>query len=299
MSNPSHLARVLFPPLTAKFFKGQYGRISVVGGSPEYTGAPFFGAMAALRMGTDLVHVLCPPEAAGIIKSYSPDLMVHPVRMDNTKPISDLLERSHLVLLGPGLGRSEDSFSLARFVIAEVRKRDIPIVVDADGLFLLHQEPELIRAYTKAILTPNGMELKRLLQTCGLADKYSERNADAVKALAHSLGGLVVLSKGDTDLISNGSKSAAVEETGSLRRVGGQGDVLSGIVSAYAAWVHLGIAGAEKSESRAEFDFVDACAAACSLSRRIAKQVFADKGRSMLASDLLAHVGEGALSRDE
>ena len=62
--------------------KGDAGRVGIVGGSAEYTGAPFFAAMAAYRAGADLVHVFCPPRAASVIKSYSPDLIVHPCVMD-------------------------------------------------------------------------------------------------------------------------------------------------------------------------------------------------------------------------
>ena len=59
--------------------KGNCGRILVIGGSQEYTGAPYFASIAALRMGADIAHVICQPEASSVIKSYSPDLIVHPL----------------------------------------------------------------------------------------------------------------------------------------------------------------------------------------------------------------------------
>ena len=50
--------RLLVPDLdSSKFHKGQAGKIGVVGGCEEYTGAPYFAAMSALRMGADLAHV--------------------------------------------------------------------------------------------------------------------------------------------------------------------------------------------------------------------------------------------------
>jgi ATP-dependent NAD(P)H-hydrate dehydratase len=39
--------------------KGSNGLVGVIGGSVEYTGAPFYSAMAAIRMGADLAHVFC------------------------------------------------------------------------------------------------------------------------------------------------------------------------------------------------------------------------------------------------
>jgi ATP-dependent NAD(P)H-hydrate dehydratase len=60
--------RAALPPLSNSLRKGQSGRVGVVGGSLEYTGAPFFSAFAALRCGADLAHVFCPPAAANAIK---------------------------------------------------------------------------------------------------------------------------------------------------------------------------------------------------------------------------------------
>lgn len=76
------LARALLntlPKLTELKHKGDNGRIGVVGGSFECTGAPYFSAMAALKSGTDLAHIFCAKSAAVAIKSYAPEIMVHPV----------------------------------------------------------------------------------------------------------------------------------------------------------------------------------------------------------------------------
>jgi ATP-dependent NAD(P)H-hydrate dehydratase len=35
--------------------KGQHGRVAVIGGCEDYTGAPYFSAMASARLGADLV----------------------------------------------------------------------------------------------------------------------------------------------------------------------------------------------------------------------------------------------------
>lgn len=38
------------PPLDGSSYKGQAGRIGVVGGSLEYTGAPYFAGISALKV---------------------------------------------------------------------------------------------------------------------------------------------------------------------------------------------------------------------------------------------------------
>lgn len=54
----------------------QLGRVGVFGGSEDFTGAPFFASMSALRMGADLAYVFTAKEAAPALKGYSPELMV-------------------------------------------------------------------------------------------------------------------------------------------------------------------------------------------------------------------------------
>ena len=56
-----------------------YRRIGVLGGSLEYTGAPFYAAKAALLLGADLSFIFCAEEAAVSVKTYSPEIMVVPV----------------------------------------------------------------------------------------------------------------------------------------------------------------------------------------------------------------------------
>jgi ATP-dependent NAD(P)H-hydrate dehydratase len=45
----------------------------------QYTGAPYYAAMAALKTGADLAFCFCAHEAAVPIKCYSPELLVAPV----------------------------------------------------------------------------------------------------------------------------------------------------------------------------------------------------------------------------
>lgn len=92
--------RTIIPKLSNGKYKGQYGRIGVIGGSLEYTGAPYFAAISAIKVGADLSHVFCHADAATVIKSYSPDLIVHPVldREDAVDQIKPWIDRLHVVV---------------------------------------------------------------------------------------------------------------------------------------------------------------------------------------------------------
>ena len=59
--------------------KGQCGKIGVLGGSKEYTGAPYFAAISSLKIGADLAYVFTTADASVPIKSYSPELIVLPL----------------------------------------------------------------------------------------------------------------------------------------------------------------------------------------------------------------------------
>lgn len=69
----------ILPKLCNKGYKGDNGRIGVVGGSYEFTGAPFYSAISALKSGADLAHIFCSKSSSISIKSYSPEIIVHPV----------------------------------------------------------------------------------------------------------------------------------------------------------------------------------------------------------------------------
>lgn len=126
----------LIPPLISTAYKGQMGRIAIVGGSPDYTGAPYYAGQSALKFGADLSFIFCAKQACNPIKSYSPELMVtsfydedsmskaieklHPIDLyfgfksmklckeemakEMSAKIIDYLPRIHSLVIGPGLG---------------------------------------------------------------------------------------------------------------------------------------------------------------------------------------------------
>jgi hydroxyethylthiazole kinase-like uncharacterized protein yjeF len=172
----SAVGRAVLPSFsTYARHKGDCGRLAVLGGSTMYTGAPYYAAMAAMRAGSDLVSVFCMPEAAVALKSYSPELMVWPVLPPSGNSGSadseaiahavaamvDVLPRVKALVVGPGLGRDAGVMAAVAGVIDEARRREMPLVLDGDGLQLLVQNPRMPLPRT-TVLTPNAMEFRRL-----------------------------------------------------------------------------------------------------------------------------------------
>jgi ATP-dependent NAD(P)H-hydrate dehydratase len=298
--------RQVIPDLDGDLPKGATGRISVIGGSVEYTGAPYYAAVASLRGGGELASVHCAAEAAGAIKSspYGPDLIVHPgfAALSSLDKARDTLCRAHGVVIGPGLGRSVEAEGVVRTVLeaATAGGGFPPLVVDADALFFLARNPHLAAMLSqesthpdaqaaRVFLTPNAVEMQRLCDAAGVSD---------ARLLASALGSRVtVIQKGPVDRVTcrgaGGDKwSADVDAAGSRKRCGGQGDVLAGLTALFAGWVgrHLALTDAA-TVAATEALYVSAAVAASVTARRAGALAFHQRGRSMVASDVLEHCG--------
>ncbi|XP_024609784.1 ATP-dependent (S)-NAD(P)H-hydrate dehydratase isoform X1 [Neophocaena asiaeorientalis asiaeorientalis] len=283
------LVRNVVPPLAAWKHKGQAGRIGVVGGCPEYTGAPYFAAISALKVGADLSHVFTTQDAAPVIKSYSPELIVHPV-LDSPSAVQDVekwLPRLHALVVGPGLGRDDVLLENVKGILEASKTRGIPIVIDADGLWLVTQQPALIQGYQKAVLTPNHVEFSRLAEAV-LGDPLDGRDRyRSVQRLSQALGNVTVVQKGEQDVISDGGQALTCSRQGSGRRCGGQGDLLSGSLGVLAHWALL--AGPEKTNGSSPL--LVAAFGACALTRQCARQAFQKHGRATTATDMIRELG--------
>ena len=73
------------------------------------------------------------------------------------------MPRLSSLVVGPGMGRDRSMQLTAKLVVYHAMKSNLPIVFDADALYMLTKEPELVRGYSRATLTPNVNELRRAL----------------------------------------------------------------------------------------------------------------------------------------
>ncbi|KAL5621476.1 hypothetical protein BROUX41_006376 [Berkeleyomyces rouxiae] len=301
-------ARRMIPPLLPSFHKGMLGRVAVIGGSENYTGAPYFSAMASARLGCDMSHVICTPGAAAVIKTYSPNLMVHPLMYESTpaeshskpsaesiaKPIIELFPRLHVLVLGPGLGRDPVMQATVSHVIRAAREKSLPMVLDADALLAVSANPALVRGYKQAVLTPNVREFDRL---CADLEVSGDGREPSVEDLAHALGGPVIVRKGAADEVcALGRATVRVEARGGTKRSGGQGDTLTGTIATMLAWRHAYMKELWKEDASvgARMEpremMLAAAVAGCVITRECSRRAFAKKGRSLQASDLTEEV---------
>ncbi|EFJ44426.1 hypothetical protein VOLCADRAFT_82819 [Volvox carteri f. nagariensis] len=293
--------RRIVPTLTDDRFKGQSGKVAVLGGCFEYTGAPYFAALAALAVGADLSHVFCSTSAAPIIKQYSPDLLVHPYflqRSDLLQHVESWFNRLDCLVVGPGLGRDPLLLDIARSVILRAKAAKMPLVLDGDGLFLVAREPELVAGYTNCVLTPNLNEFRRLASTMGVSlhGPNNDRSSKLLEVTAH-LRGPTLVSKGPVDAICDGKVTMICNASGGAKRCGSQGDILAGTIATFISWT---LAFLDSARQSAEVEVVIlpeinpmvlASYGACLVTRTAAAYAFAARKRAMVASDMLGQLG--------
>jgi len=214
--------------------KGDFGRVLVIGGSKDYSGAPALAAMAALRTGADLVIVATPEPISNVIRSFSPNLIVKPLPGEvlNNKSI-DVLEpiitNFDSIVLGPGIGLNDETLETAANIAKLVSKKNIPLLIDADGL-------KAIAKYGvpsgKIVITPHAGEFNILFNEKPPIE-LRERG-EIVRKKAEE-NGIIILLKGHVDVISDGL-AVKFNTTGNPgMTVGGTGDVLSGITATFMA----------------------------------------------------------------
>ncbi|KAJ3532465.1 hypothetical protein NM688_g7419 [Phlebia brevispora] len=319
MPVPKHILdqiKQLIPPLNGTLHKGQSGRVGVLGGALDYTGAPFFAAMSAQRMGADLSHVICAPTAAAAIKSYSPDLIVHPILREDQDPadvqpvLKGLLTRLHTLVVGPGLGRESYMQNFAKMAIGIAKEQGMFLVLDADSLILVGNDHSLIKGYRRAVLTPNVVEFKRLSEQLSL-DPNTPANQRAM-LVSRALGGVTILEKGAQDIICTNTGGPSAQEAragktdpsesteeqvvvdfpGGLKRCGGQGDILSGTVGTALAWGKCFEDGAfgDHSVPSSRIPLLAAVAGSI-VTRTTSRRAFSKLGRGVVTQDMLPEIG--------
>jgi ATP-dependent NAD(P)H-hydrate dehydratase len=278
----------LIPELSYSKHKGESGRIGIFGGSKDFTGAPYYAGMSALRTGADLVFIFCAHAASQPIKSYSPELMVVPF-LDVDVPKEEemgWLKKLHAGVIGPGLGRDPNVMNRIKQLIPSLKSANIPLVFDADGLFFLAENPTALKEYSNDVyLTPNAHEFKLLCDAVLKGEDIVVTDYEHTGVLLSNAVGprVTVLIKGERDLIVRGDSVLNYENTkGSPRRCGGQGDVLSGCLGTFAYWATK----VEQKEGKAAPQLYAALAAS-TIVKVCNRFAFEDKGRGMLTTDML------------
>ena len=216
--------------------KGNAGKVLLVGGAPGMAGALLLAGSAALHLGAGwtMLEMLDPTTAHAMPEQA--ELMIRLASFNAQEQLETTAP--DVIAIGPGLGFSV----LAKdWLIASLRYPKVPLVIDADALNLIADNPELLDLLKQrnqafpgmTVLTPHPGEAAHLLNTSAAAIQ-----ANRTEALAdlNKLTNSIVVLKGQHTLIASPVHPAEQCAQGNPgMAVGGMGDVLTGTIAAIAA----------------------------------------------------------------
>lgn len=248
--------------------KGENGRVLVIAGSKDYSGAVYLTAssVAALRCGSDLVTVACPEKVAWSINSLNPDIITYKLKGNfiskiNDNKIQKLIEKNDIILIGPGISENKSTASYIRSLIKNIKK---PKVIDADALKSIN-----LKNISNSVLTPHHKEFEILLKNSNLKEnnfkKYLNNN--------------IILLKGKEDKIISKDKIYKNTNGNSGMTVGGTGDILAGLVAGYLSQNNSLLSSARK---------------AANLNGNIGDKLKKELGNGFIASDFLKIIAKEA-----
>ncbi len=225
-------------PRTADSNKGDFGRVLVVAGSRDMSGAAVLSASAALRGGAGLVYLAVPDIIQDRVASANPCYLTSKLPSDSAGQLAqsaaaDILRhagRMNVLALGPGLGQGEEIHSLIATVLPQIA---IPLVLDADGLNALVGQLDLLRKRpAPTIITPHPGEFSRLVGK-EIRDIQAARHELAARFAADQ--GVVVVLKGHGAVVTDGRRLYQNTTGNPGMASGGTGDVLTGLIAALVA----------------------------------------------------------------
>lgn len=233
-------AAALTRPRAINTHKGTYGHPLVIAGSRGKSGAAILAARGALRTGAGLVTAAIPECIAAIVAAGQAEMMTEPMPGRDghfaaaaaIARLEPLVAGKSALIVGPGLGASDDVAELVAWLVKEGAQPGRPLLIDADGLNVLARlGPATLRsARGPIVLTPHPGEMARMLEC-----STSVVNADRISAARQlaAMTGAHVLLKGARSVIATPGAVIFVNSSGNPGMASpGMGDILSGITGA-------------------------------------------------------------------
>lgn len=285
------MAEELLPARSSSGNKGTFGKILVIAGSRGVSGACTMCAGAALRMGAGMVRIFTQEENRVILQKTVPEAMcsTYPSgrelsgeEKEKTKQeLLQCLAWADVAAIGPGMGKTEGCKELLSLVLEKAPEKLRGLVIDADAIRLLAEDPEMYEELKKAgsslpvILTPHPAECAALFHK-SLKEVQENRFvwlSDFARRYSCTIAG-----KDARTLVASWEVQRQYLNTSGNDGLAtaGSGDVLTGMTAACLA---LGMEG-----------FPAACAAVYLHGRAADRLAERKSRRSILATDLLAEL---------
>lgn len=210
--------------------KGEMGHALLLAGCHGMAGAAILAARACLRAGAGKVTVRTARRNNDIMQISVPEAIVSADKEDHHISEALPMEDYDAVGIGPGIGTNEHT---AIAVITQIRRSQVPIVLDADALNILASHRAWLQQLPPGvIMTPHPKEMERMAGN-RFSNSYerlckAQDMAEQLKAYILLKGKYTALCTPDGNIIFNSTGNAGMATAGS-------GDVLTGIITGLLA----------------------------------------------------------------
>lgn len=240
------IARSILPKRIIDSNKGTYGRVVLVGGCIEYSGAIRLAEMAfsALRSGVGLSTIACRKEIVDVVSNNILEATIFPLSsgMEEEKKLynelDEIMKKADVIVCGMGLGISDFSEKVVKYIVKEYDK---VLVCDADALNIISKDVKILdNKKAQMVFTPHLKEFERLYNASfndNVDVEYINKSKIDVSIKFANKYKLILLLKGHETIITDG-ENVTINTFGTPgMATAGSGDVLSGILGGLVSYI--------------------------------------------------------------
>ena len=223
----------LLPKRPSHSNKGTFGKLLVIAGSENMSGAAYFSAKSAYASGCGLVRIFTSEENRSVLQTSLPEaiLSTYSSKKFDVTVLNEAMKWADVIVCGPGIGTSAIAHQIVKNVI---KNASVPVVFDADALNIIAEDTTiLLKPHTEMVLTPHLGEMSRLtgdavsflqMNLIAACQEFArEYNVISVLKDEHTV---ISIPYGQTYLNLSGNQGMATA---------GSGDVLAGIIGGLMA----------------------------------------------------------------
>ena len=216
--------------------KGDFGKVGLLGGSVNYSGAIKLASMSlsALRSGCGLVRVIVPSEIVNSVSPYLIEQTLYPY--NNLDDIKNAIKDLDVIAIGMGWKNTIDHLNILKYILENFTGS---LVIDADGLNALVNHLEILKkSSANIVLTPHLKEFSRLT---GMTIEEINQNKIEIASSFAKENNVILLLKGSTTTITDGKNVYLTSYGTPGMATSGSGDVLSGIIAGMLGYLKCDI----------------------------------------------------------
>jgi len=138
----------------ARAYKGDFGRLLLIGGTYPYGGAIIMAAIAAVHSGAGLVTVATDPDNLTALHSHLPEAMGFDLADQDL--LREQIQKADVILVGPGLKESNENQAVLQMIFEQVSSQQV-LILDG-GAISLFSTAQFDLPEAQLVFTPHQKE---------------------------------------------------------------------------------------------------------------------------------------------